>query len=113
MAKDLKKITNLDVKKLITLKEELKSLDTRVEILKETIKDRELLFAKALRRGFDSSRLKWDLTIQTIQKRYPAWKEHFINAMGKTMADKILKKTKPISYTHIKIQKKLKITMED
>ena len=109
MAKIQKVITNREIREILTLKEELKVYESKAQITKESLQIKEKELFDALKKGAKTSELRWDVLPKVISRRFPKWKDFFINFAGEKAAQKILNKTKPTLYYTVSIKKKAKV----
>jgi len=98
-------ITATEVQEHLALKESIKALNRRIELLTESLDKSEQNLIAKLDFGADPSACGFDLSVRETEKRFPAWKEHFISAQGKAEADRILESTEAKLYRDLIIKK--------
>lgn len=98
-------ITASDVNEYLALKESIQALKRRIEMLTESLDQSETTLISKLDFGADTSACGFNLSIRETEKRFPAWKEHYIEACGKEAADDILEGTQAKVYRDLVIKK--------
>lgn len=96
-------ITDIQIQTYLTFKEERDKLKKKLKEMDEGIKSLEQNYIEIIQNGGEvlSERI---LEVKEVSKRYPAWKEHFIDKCGKQEADKVLEITEPKSYLKLVIK---------
>lgn len=97
-------LSQADVEKLLALKETQKALKERLEVMDQAIRESEESILAQITRGADATHCGYAVSVQTIERRYPAWKEHFIEKLGKSAADAVLIATEPTVYRRVVIK---------
>lgn len=104
-----KEITEKQVLEYVEIEEEIKTLKSNLDALETDKKAREVILFEALSNGAPTTHLSFELTAKTSERRYPAWKEWFVQYAGEKKAEQILKKTTPIVYHNVLARRKMKI----
>jgi hypothetical protein len=97
-------VNQAEIENILAMRETAKSIKQRLEVLQETIKSQEQEVISKLDQGANVSPGEHVLSIRETEKRFPAWKEHFIEACGKTAADEILEGTEAMVYRDLLIK---------
>lgn len=98
-------ISLTEVNEYLALKESIQALKRRIELLTEGLDQSEKNIIAKLDLGANSFNCGLELTIRESQKRFPAWKEHFLAKCGKEAADEILSNTEPKIYRDLIIKR--------
>lgn len=87
-------ITDIEIQTFLNFKKEREFYKKKLEEIEDAIKTVEQSFIKIIQNGgkVHSSKI---LEIKESQRRYPAWKEHFIEFCGKAKADEVIDATEP------------------
>lgn len=91
-------IKRQSVEELIALKETKDALIARIEKLDELLANAERSLISLIDQGADASQAGYTLSVRTTERRYPAWKEHFIQHLGQEAARNVLENTEPRVY---------------
>ncbi len=97
-------VTNLEIEQLIAMRETQKSLKDRLALMDQSIDQLSEKLIGLVDSGADLSQCGYHVSIQTSERRYPAWKEHFISRLGKADADDILEATTPVIHRKLVIK---------
>lgn len=84
-----------EVHKFIALRESADSLKERLVFLEQSMKEIEICLIGHVDSGEDLLHCEFELSVRNAERRYPAWKEHFISRLGKIEADEVLAATSP------------------
>ncbi len=84
-----------NVEWLLALRESYQALKKRLDAMEETVDELESGIIAQVESGLDFSIFGYEIKVQESTRRYPAWKEHFIERLGKSEADSVLAATKP------------------
>ncbi len=97
------KMSQNGIEQLLAMKESKANLKKRLELISSSIADLESDLIAKVERGevIDG---KFTLKVKRTEKRFPAWKEHFISLAGKEEADAILDSTIPKVYKALNIK---------
>lgn len=98
------KLTPTEIEKLLAFRETHRALKDRLEAIDKAIKSTEADILAKIDSGADTSACGHHVYVQSTERRFPAWKEHFITFMGKAKADAILEGTTPEIYRKVLIK---------
>ncbi len=98
-------VTSIEVNEYLALKESIAALKRRIETLTESQNKLEATIVKKLDFGADTSSCGFHLSVSQTERRFPAWKEHFIESCGKEKADRVLESTEAKIYKNLVIKK--------
>lgn len=98
-------ITSTEINEYLALKESISALKRRIEVLTKSTDKLEETIVSKLDFGGDASACGYLLSVRQSEKRFPAWKEHFIQACGKQEADRILESTESKIYRDLVVKK--------
>lgn len=104
-----KSLTEEQVREFFQINEEVKTLKSKLQAAEEDRDQKQALIYEALKNGAKTDHLTYDCVSKESERRYPPWKEHFIQFAGQKKADLILKKTQPIVYNTVIVTKKTKL----
>jgi hypothetical protein len=93
------------INEYLALKESIAALKRRTETLVKLADQAEEIIVSKLDFGADFSASGFLLSVRQTEKRFPAWKEHFIEACGKQDADRVLESTEAKLYRDLVIKK--------
>ncbi len=99
-------VTNIEIEQLLALKETQKELNRRLELIEQSVQSTEDTIISKIDSGADLSSCGFGIEVKEVERRYPAWKEHFIELAGKDTADRILAETEPKVYRNLRIDMK-------
>lgn len=87
-------VTDLDVTKLLNLRDSKSFLKKRLEQIDVDLSTAEEELITRIEAG---ARIEshYPVSIKTSERRYPSWKDAFINVVGETEAKKITDSTEP------------------
>lgn len=87
-------ITDIELQQLRAKKDARSQLKKKLAEVEDDLKRQEQSLIEMIDNGAEvlSDR---EVKIKKIERRYPSWKEHFINECGKDLADEVLKLTTP------------------
>lgn len=97
-------ISNQDIEMLLSQREAEKRLKHLLERVQESLREIEDDLVARLDRGADVSGCTYALRIRESARRFPAWKEHFINLAGKDAADQVLEQTEPKMFRNLVVE---------
>lgn len=97
-------INSMELEGLLAMKKQLKTLQGKMERIQEAIKCKEADLINLVDGGA-ASPAGFTLSIREFEKRYPAWKEHYISLTSQEQAEAILKQTEPTLYRNLVIKK--------
>lgn len=93
-----------DLDRLLTLKDTAKALQSRPERLAEEAESlEEATLISQVENGVITPP-GVELTVQVMERRFPAWKEEFISRLGKTEADLVLESTPSKIYKRLVVR---------
>lgn len=98
-------ITAAEVNEYLALKESIQALKRRTELLTKSLGHSEANMIAKIDSAADASACGYTLGVRESEKRFPAWKEHFIAKCGKTAADRILETTDAKLYRDLVVKK--------
>ena len=98
------KITNAQVEQLLAMRDAQKGLKERLRLMEESVDKIEKDLIAAVASGADLSQCGYEVSLQTVERRYPAWKEHFISKLGKEAADAVMNSTAPTTFQRVVIK---------
>ncbi|MBS1983587.1 MAG: hypothetical protein JST16_05385 [Bdellovibrionales bacterium] len=87
-------ITDHDVASVISMREALEGLKRRTKLLEESLKTAESELIERLSRGA-LNESSFEIFVKITERRYPAWKEHYLAMAGVEAASRVLEETKP------------------
>jgi len=96
-------VTNIEVEQLLALRETQKELKRRLELVDQSVESAEQAIVSKLDSGADLTACGFGLEVKECERRYPAWKEHFIELAGKDAAHRVLAQTDPKIYRNLRI----------
>ncbi|POB13862.1 hypothetical protein [Halobacteriovorax sp. DA5] len=96
-------ITDIDLQQIIKLRETKKILQDQLKDMTDNLHHLEESVISKLKDGCINLTTK-QLTIKESQRRFPSWKEHFIEKCGKQMATVIIENTEPKRYETLTIK---------
>lgn len=82
------------IEEFLSLKASQQALKERLQQVEAALGTAESEIMHAIDAGADSP-IGYDLAITETARRYPAWKQHFIDHVGKAEADIVLQETAP------------------
>lgn len=87
-------ITDIELQQLKAKKDARSQLKKKLAEVEDDLKCQEQSLIEMIDNGAEvlSDR---EVNIKKTERRYPSWKEHFINDCGKDMADEVLELTAP------------------
>lgn len=88
--------SSIQVQRVLALREAQQSLKDRLEVAEGALKSAEQEVIELLQGGANFSHCGHEVSIINSERRYPAWKEHFISRLGKADADQVLESTRPV-----------------
>lgn len=97
-------ITLAEIESIVAMRETLKSDKERLEILQDIIKIHEQEIIRKLDQGAYVSSCEYVVSVRETEKRFPAWKEYFIENCGKALADENLDDTEETVYRDLLIK---------
>jgi hypothetical protein len=97
-------VTNAQIEQLLAMREAQKGLKDRLKLMDDAIDTAETALIAQISNGADLSKCGFDVRIQETERRYPAWKEYFIEKLGKGAADAILVATEPTVHRRVVIK---------
>ena len=97
-------LSQSEVDQYLSLKETQDALKKRLTLIEDALTAVETSIIEQIEGGIDTSRCGYLVSVKTVERRYPAWKEHFINHIGKAVADKILEQTEPKIYRNLLVK---------
>jgi hypothetical protein len=103
-AKRILTVSDYEAQAILAKRESLRRIRGYVDRLEESLKAAEQDIIAKLDQGADRSGCAYGLRVKETLRRYPAWKEHFIAAVGKEAADRVLEGTEPKSYRNLIIE---------
>jgi len=103
-AKVLNVLNPTDIEQLLAMRETQRSMRERLALIDESISGLENEVLTAIDLGADLRNLKYAVSVQTTERRYPSWKEHFISRLGKSEADSVLELTAPVTHRKLVIK---------
>lgn len=93
-----------EVDKILAMRETQKALKDRLAFMEEAVKRAEAELIAAIDSGADTSLLGCQVSVESIERRYPAWKEHFISRLGKAETDAVMESTAPTMHRKLVIK---------
>jgi hypothetical protein len=97
-------ITQAAVESILAMRETQRALKDRMELMDRSIKDAEAGLIAQIEAGADVNQCGYAVSIQAVERHYPAWKEHFISKLGKAAADAVMDDTAPVVYQRLVIK---------
>lgn len=97
-------ISTFEVRAFLSMKESERSAKRRLESLQERSKAAEQALVGKVQQGIPMENGEFSLRLREIERKFPAWKEHFIALAGKTAADEVLKTTEPKAYVSLIVE---------
>lgn len=98
-------ISAIEVNEYLAIKESIAALKRRIEILTESLNKSEQNLIAKIDLGANIGSCGFLLSVRETEKRFPAWKEHYIEACGKEKADRILASTEAKLYRDLIVKK--------
>lgn len=102
--RQLQLISASEVRNFLSIKETERMAKRRLESLQEQCKAAELALIAQVQQGIPTEGSEFSLRLREIERRFPAWKEHFIALAGKAAADEVLETTEPKSYLSLVVE---------
>lgn len=97
-------ITDKEIEEIMSLQVQSDQLKSHLEHVQEKMRDLENCVIHKIDAGAQVTGSFYALQVQKIERRYPAWKEHFIALAGKAAAEDIAERTEPKVYRTLKIK---------
>lgn len=97
-------VVNSDIEHVLSLREARANLKKKLEMVDTAIEDAEQAIMTAIENGADLSHCQYTVDVKEVTKRYPAWRDHLIQHLGKAKADQILEETEPKVYRNLVIK---------
>lgn len=97
-------VEKVKVEQILAMRETRKALQERLELVEKALSTAEDEIIGLIELGADVASAGYALSVNESQRRYPAWKEHFISFMGKAKADDILEATPATIYKKLVIK---------
>lgn len=91
-------ITSAQIEQLLAMRETQKGLKERLKLMDEAVEKAEETIIDMVCKGADTFACGFEVRIQELERRYPAWKEHFISRLGKAEADSVMENTAPVMH---------------
>lgn len=98
-------VTSTEINEYLALQESIAALKRRIETLTKSQDQLEESIVTKLDFGADTSACGFLLSVSRKERRFPAWREHFIQACGKEKADQVLESTEAKIYRDLVIKK--------
>lgn len=98
-------ITATEVNEFLAMKESIAALKRRIELLTKSVNQTEENLIAKIDLGANAAACGFLLSVRDSEKRFPAWKEHYISACGKEAADRILESTEAKLYRDLIFKK--------
>lgn len=98
-------ISTIEVNEYLAMRESIAALKRRIELLTESLDQSEQNLIAKIDLGANTDACGFLLSVRESEKRFPAWKEHYIEACGQEKAERILKSTEPKLYRDLVIKK--------
>lgn len=95
-------VSQAEIEKLLAMREAKAHLKKRLELMAESISELEESLLDKIEGG--AAPQGYELSIRQSEKRFPKWKEEFINVAGKAEADAVLEATDPKIYKSLIIK---------
>ena len=91
------RITKSEILAILSLRDKRRFLKKQMDLVDGSLRECEQKLIERFSNGalVDEG---YDLYVRAVERRYPAWKEHFISQVGKEAADEVLKSTAPRRY---------------
>ena len=97
-------VTTRSVESYLAAREAYQSLKKRLSLLEEAMKGQEGQLISQIEGGAELATVPYLISIQIIERRFPAWKEEFISRLGKQLADQIHQATRPRIYKSLVVK---------
>lgn len=97
-------ISNQQITNLMAMRESYQTLKKRLAIMQMTLEQAEKEILASVEQGADISQCGYMVSIQKIERRYPAWKEELILRLSKSVADSIYQATIPRLYKNLVVK---------
>jgi hypothetical protein len=97
-------VSGYEIQTFLAKRESLRKIRLLVSRIEESLRAAEEDLIAKLDRGADVSGCEYGLRVKETHRRFPAWKEHFIAALGKDAADQVLESTEPKLYRNLVIE---------
>jgi hypothetical protein len=97
-------VTNAEVAQILVLREAKESLKRRFELIEQSLDEAEAIVIAKLDAGALLDGCAHQVEIKISERRYPAWRDHFVNLAGKDLADQVLKDTPAKVYRHLMVK---------
>lgn len=97
-------INNSQIEQLLAMRETQKGLKERLNLMAEAVEKAENVLIDQVIAGADLSACGFEVCVQEIVRRYPAWKEHFIGKLGKSEADVVMENTTPVIHRKLVVK---------
>lgn len=97
-------VEKIQIEKILAMRESQKALRDRLALIEQAISDAEKEVIGLVEAGADLSQAGYAISVSSSERRYPAWKEHFIEFAGKQKADQILEETEPTLYRRLVVK---------
>jgi hypothetical protein len=94
----------IEVEKVLALRETHKALKDRLELMDKALREAEGDVLAKLDAGADLAHCGYAVSVQVVERRYPAWKEEFIARLGKAHAGEVLESTEPTVYRKVVVK---------
>lgn len=98
-------ITSTEINEYLAIQESIAALKRRIETLTKSQDKLEETIISKIDFGADTSTCGFLVSVRHSQKRFPAWREHFIQVCGKEEADRVLECTEAKTYRDLVIKK--------
>lgn len=96
-------ITDQEIEHILALRDSQDSFKRRLDLIDKALNRAESQVMDKLIQDASLKQCSFALGIEEAERRFPAWKEHFIEYAGKDAADRVLADTKPKIYRRLKI----------
>jgi hypothetical protein len=90
------------IKAILSLREKTSALKVELKTLEGILENRESDLLNQHERGLKTP-IGFEIVKKEVERRYPKWKEHFINIAGSSAADQVLADTTPTVSTYLVI----------
>lgn len=97
-------ITDREIEVLAKIQAEYRAAKEQMERLKSEMDDYEANLVAQLDDGAAIACHRHLLYVRETERRFPAWKEHFIEFVGKEATDRVLNATEPKLYRNLVIK---------
>lgn len=88
-------ITASEIEQVMALRQERKSIATRLEVVEAELRDREGLLISQVEQAVDFSATGFDLQVSTTEQRRPSWRTEFERMNGAAAAAQVIQAVTP------------------